>query len=363
MNSKILRTVLYDQHLLLNAKIVEYGGFMMPISYPKGINYECHVVRNDVGIFDVSHMGELFVSGSDAVNFLQKVTSNDVNKLNIGQAQYTLMCNSDGGIIDDLILYRKEDGFLMVVNASNIQKDFNWLIKHQTSNVDIVNVSNNISLIAVQGPNSRKVLSKVTNLNLNIPFYSFIEGNICDKFAMISRTGYTGELGFEIYSNNRNIEIIWKELINLDAKPIGLAARDILRLEMSYCLYGNDITENSNPIEAGLNWITSMKKQFIGFKKIKRTLEDGPNKKLVSFIMEEKGIPRKGYKVFYDEKEIGIVTSGTHSPTLNKGIGLAYINYPCYKINNIVNIKIRNKFIKAKIVTTSFIQNTSLQNN
>ena len=355
------RTALYDHHLSLDAKIISFGGFKMPVFYSEGIKAEHFAVRNSVGIFDVSHMGEFKVTGSDALAFLQKVTINDVSKLKVGKAQYSAMCFHNGGIVDDLILYRTNEGYLMVVNASNIQKDYDWLCQHIINDVQIKNVSNEISLIALQGPRSRKLLSKYTKLNLQMPFYAFEEGNICDFSVMVSRTGYTGELGFEIYGNAKSIKFIWEELIHAGAKPAGLAARDILRMEMSYCLYGNDINDDTSPLEAGLNWITALgEKDFIGIESLKEEKLSGSKKHLVAFKMQELGIPRPGYEVYIEENKVGFVTSGNQSPSLNVGIGMAYVDVPFHKIGQKIDIQIRNKYLNAIIVKSPFLQNFSL---
>ena len=356
-----LETVLFDSHLLLNAKMVSYGGFIMPVSYPKGIQVEYFGIRNNVGIFDVSHMGEFQIMGDDALDFLQKMTINDVSKLNIGQAQYSAMCNNEGGIIDDLILYRTNYGFLMVVNAANIKKDYDWLKQHAFGDAQIHDISNEISLIAIQGPKSRNTLRQFTNVDLMMPFYSFQEGDVCGTPVMISRTGYTGELGFEIYGNSKSIKLIWDAFIGNGIMPAGLAARDILRMEMKYCLYGNDINEKFNPLEAGLGWVTVLgKNEFIGHGKIKSVNKVGLKKKLIAFKMEERGIARSGYEVYVEHKRIGFVTSGNFSPSLNIGIGLAYVEIPYDGMNQQINIKVRDKFLNARIIKPPFIEKTSL---
>ena len=361
LDCKIHKTALHESHQTLNAKMVPFGGFDMPVSYADGILSEYFAVRNDVGIFDVSHMGEFFIRGPNALKFLQRVTINDVSKLNVGQAQYSAMCYPDAGLVDDLIIYRKEDGFFMVVNAANIQKDFNWISQYVPKNTFLEDLSSEISLVALQGPRSRELLSKFTDINLDIPFYTFEEGSICGFSAMISRTGYTGELGFEIYTNEIAVINIWDELVNGGAQPAGLAARDILRLEMTYCLYGNDIDDKTNPLEAGLGWITAFnKKKFIGFDRIKKEKLVGSKRRLIAFIMEERGIPRPGYEVYCEEKNVGFVTSGTQSPSLNSGIGLAYVDAPYNKIGQKISIQIRNKYLVGVIVKPPFIKGTSL---
>jgi len=354
------KTSLYDQHLSLGAKIIPFSGFEMPVNYSKGILHEYKSVRNNCGIFDVSHMGKFYIHGEKTLKFLQKVTINDVSRLNNYDAQYSAMCNENGGIIDDLILYKKPKGFFMVVNANNIKKNFKWLNDNKTNNIIIEDQSSQISLIAIQGPNTREVLSKITNANLNIPFYSYIDALILNKNIMLSRTGYTGELGFELYGNHNNIKKIWIKLIDLGINPCGLASRDILRMEMKYCLYGNDINENTNPIEAGLSWITAINKDyFIGKEKL---INLNPDFKLVAFKMLNRGIPRKDYKIIYNNKSIGHVTSGTQSFKLGIGIGLGYVKNKNSKIGQKINILIRNNQIEAEIIQAPFIKNTSLLN-
>ena len=360
-NSKNKKTVLFDSHISLNAKMVSYAGYEMPISYPKGIQSEYFSIRNDIGMFDVSHMGELKVTGKNALTFLQKVTINDVKALEVGQAQYSAMCNDDGGIIDDLILYRMKDGYLMVINAANINKDFDWLKQHVCDGMELENISEDISLIAIQGPNTREFLKKYTDVDLTMPFYTFREGHVCESSVMVSRTGYTGELGFEIYGNSKAIKLIWNTFIDLGIYPAGLAARDILRMEMKYCLYGNDINEKSNPLEAGLGWITALgKKSFIGSEKLGFHKMNGLKKKLIAFKMNERGIPRPGYEIYINNDKIGNVTSGNHSPLLKIGIGLAYVDIPYDKSGQEISIKVRNKLLNAIVIQSPFLSKTSL---
>lgn len=361
LDQPIKETVLYNKHVELGAKLVPFGGFTMPVSYPEGIQAEYSSVRKEAGLFDVSHMGEFFISGDGAEEFLQRMTINDVTKLQEGYAQYSAMCYPDGGIIDDLILYRKSDGYFIVVNASNIQKDFEWLMKNVINEVNLENLSDTFSLIALQGPQSRKILSKLTNINLKMPFYSYEDGIVCGYSVMVSRTGYTGELGFEIYGDKNSIISIWNELVNAGAKPAGLAARDILRMEMKYSLYGNDIDDTTNPIEAGLSWVIALdKEEFIGKDAILEVKVNGQSRQLIAFIMEERGIPRQGYEIFIDSKKVGVVTSGTQSPILKTGIGLAYIDCPFHRPGQGIFIHIRNKFIPARIIKPPFIKETSL---
>jgi aminomethyltransferase len=361
LNQAVKQTALYNTHINLGAKLVPFGGYIMPVSYPDGIQSEYFAVRNEAGLFDVSHMGEFFISGEGAEEFLQLMTINDVSKLKIGEAQYSAMCYPEGGIVDDLILYRKSEGYFMVVNAANIQKDFDWLFQYLPGQVTLENVSEEYSLIAIQGPNSRDILSAFTPVNLNIPFYTFTDGLVCDYPVMLSRTGYTGELGFEIYGSTDAIVVIWDALVKAGAKPAGLAARDILRLEMKYCLYGNDIDKATNPIEAGLSWVTSFdKNDFIGKTSLLEKKKNGQSRLLVAFIMDERGIPRQGYEIFLDLEKRGVVTSGSQSPKLNLGIGLGYVNKPYHKSGQQITVKIRNKLVGAHIIKPPFIKDTSL---
>ena len=330
-------TDFYDIHGSLGAKIVSYAGFSMPIQYKGGIKHEHMVVRNNVGIFDVTHMGEFKVVGPQAFELVQKLTINDASKLQKWDAQYTAMCNEEGGIIDDLLLYHMgNDGFLMVVNGANIDKDFAWVQKQaEGMDVEVMNQSDEIHLLAVQGPKSLDVLNPITEVDMSvIPFYKFREGLLCGEHTLISRTGYTGELGFELYFRNdkETAEMIWNEIMKAGQEhgieAVGLGARDTLRLEKGYALYGNDIDETTNPIEAGLGWITKLGQNddFIGKDALIKIKENPIERKLVGFVVDtEKFIARQGYKVFSGEEEIGYVTSGNFSPSLNVAIGMAYV--------------------------------------
>ena len=352
------KTSLFNKHINLDAKIIPFSGFEMPVNYSKGILHEYNAVRNKCGLFDVSHMGQFFIHGEGAYDFLQKTTINDVSKLKLFDAQYSAMCNPKGGIIDDLILYKKPDGYYMVVNAGNIDSNFEWLNNNIIDNVSIENQSSQTSLIALQGPDSRNILSKISDSNLHIKFYSYTDANIAGRDVMLSRTGYTGELGFELYGSHNAIIDIWDKLIDLGVEPCGLASRDILRMEMKYCLYGNDITQETNPVEAGLSWITAMDKgPFIGRNEI---LNSNNDLKLVAFKMLERGIPRHDYTIQSNNINIGHVTSGTQSFILKSGIGLGYVKKEYSKFGNKVDIIIRGKQIKAQIVKPPFIDKTSL---
>ena len=354
------KLVLSETHEGLGGKMVDFAGYYMPVHY-EGVTAEHLAVRERVGVFDVSHMGEVFVKGEKAEEFLQYITSNDVSKLTSGKVQYTCLPNNDGGIVDDLILYRRPDGYFMVVNAANIQKDFEWLNQYLTEKVILDNVSDENSLIAIQGPKSRDILSTFTTVNLKIPFYTFEDGLVCDYPVMVSRTGYTGELGFEIYGSANAIVAIWEVLVNAGAKPAGLAARDMLRLEMKYCLYGNDIDKTTNPLEAGLSWVTAFgKKDFIGRTSLIEKKKNDQSRQLVAFLMDERGIPRQGYEIFSDSEKVGVVTSGSQSPQLKSGIGLGYVNKPFHKSGQKIAVKIRNQLVGAHIIKPPFVKDTSL---
>lgn len=361
LDQTVKKTALYNAHVDLGARLAPFSGFSMPISYSDGIQPEYFAVRNDVGLFDVSHMGEFFINGENAKTFLQYMTINNVGKMKVGDAQYSAMCYPDGGIVDDLILYRKPNGYFMVVNAANINKDFDWLSQNIIANVNLENLSESYSLIAIQGPESRNILSQFTDFELNIPFYSYQDGLVEGFSVMVSRTGYTGELGFEIYGNAESLLHIWDILINSGVKPAGLAARDILRMEMKYCLYGNDIDKSTNPLEAGLSWITDFSKSnFVGKDSLLEIKENGTKRQLIAFTMQERGIPRQGYEVFINSKKIGNVTSGTQSPILKKGIGLAYIDYLYHESGCEIAINIRGQLVPARIIRPPFIKETSL---
>ncbi len=326
-------TALTQIHESLGAKMVPFAGFNMPVQY-EGINIEHEKVRTGVGVFDVSHMGEFYLKGEKALDLIQKVTSNDASVLTDGKVQYSCLPNNEGGIVDDLLVYRiNSETFLLVVNAGNIEKDWNWISSHNTLGVEMINASNETSLLAIQGPLAVEALQSLTSVNLSeMKYYTFEIGTFAGiENVIISATGYTGSGGFEIYFKNADAEHIWKSIFNagneFDIKPIGLAARDTLRLEMGFCLYGNDINDSTSPIEAGLGWITKFSKEFVNSSNLKKQKEEGVSKKLVAFEMTEKGIPRQGYNIENENGElIGVVTSGTMSPSLKKGIGMGYIS-------------------------------------
>ncbi|MDR3025038.1 glycine cleavage system aminomethyltransferase GcvT [Chryseobacterium sp.] len=358
---KLKKTAFNAMHHALGGKMVEFAGYEMPVQYT-GVMQEHETVRNHVGVFDVSHMGEISIQGQGSLELIQKITSNDASKLYAGKVQYSCMPNDIGGIVDDLLVYEiSKNDYLLVVNASNIQKDLNWIKRHNSFGAEITNISDSISLLAVQGPKSIQVLQKLTDINLKeMESYTFTIGELAHiPNVLISTTGYTGESGFEIYVENKYAAHLWEAIFEAGKdngiEPIGLAARDTLRLEMGYCLYGNDINDYTSPLEAGLGWITKFTKDFIynGFLKIQK--EKGVTKKLVGFEIECKGIPRHGYEILdHNDHIIGTVTSGTQSPTLKKGIGMGYVSIENAEPGSEVFINIRNKPIKAKIVKTPF---------
>ncbi len=358
----MLTTALTDLHIALGAKMVPFAGYNMPVSY-KGLNEEHLTVRNGVGVFDVSHMGEFRLKGDKALNLIQLVTSNDASKLTDGKIQYSCLPNDKGGIVDDLLVYRiNEKEYFLVVNASNIEKDWNWISKHNSFGVEMINESNDWSLLAVQGPKAILALQKLTKVNLSqMEYYTFCSDEMAGiSNVIISNTGYTGAGGFEIYIKNKDAKAMWEAIFNageeFGIKPIGLGARDTLRLEMGFCLYGNDIDDTTSPIEAGLGWITKFTKDFINRNQIEGHKINGVTKKLVGFEMIERGIPRHDYPITDSTgKIIGKVTSGTQSPSLNKAIGLGYVNIENSKLEAEIFISIRDKGIKAKIVKFPFI--------
>lgn len=352
------KTSLYQSHLAIGAKMVHFAGFEMPMQYTGVVN-EHLAVRHKVGIFDVSHMGEILVSGPNAIDLIQYVFSNDAQHLDVGQAQYGYMPNAKGGIIDDLLVYRIDSqSYLLVVNAANIEKDWNWLLTHnKVFGASLQNQSDQWSLIALQGPQATSVLAKLTNTDIgSIPFYRFVYGKVAGiDQVLISATGYTGSGGYELYVPNEGAEKIWNSLIQNGAEPCGLAARNTLRIEMGYCLYGNDIDDTTSPISAGLSWCTALSKDFVSKDQIEKQKVDGVSKKRVGFIVNERGIPRQTYGLVDEsENDIGIVTSGTQSPCLEKGIGIGYVDREKAIVGNIIYVSIRNKQVPATITSLPF---------
>jgi aminomethyltransferase len=363
MTDQIKKIQLNDLHVALGGKMVPFAGYYMPVRYSSDLE-EHNTVRRGVGVFDVSHMGEFMVTGPKALELIQKVTSNDASKLVDGQAQYSCFPNNNGGIVDDLIVYKFDnEKYMLVVNASNIEKDWDWINKHNSMGADLKNISDDISLFAIQGPKSLEAVQSLTPINLSeVKFYHFKVGEFADTpEVIISGTGYTGAGGFEIYVKNKDAKKVWKAIFeagrDFDIKPIGLGARDTLRLEMGYCLYGNDINDETSPFEAGLGWITKFTKDFINCENLKKQKEAGITRKLIAFTMEEKGIPRAHYPIVNTDGEvIGEVTSGTMSPTLGIGIGMGYVKKEYSLLGTEINISIRTKNLKAKVQKTPLIK-------
>ncbi len=356
------KIALHKTHEDLGAKMVPFAGYDMPVSY-EGINIEHETVRNGVGVFDVSHMGEFLIEGSNALPLIQKVTSNDASKLTVGKAQYSYIPNETGGIVDDLIVYRiKEETYLLVVNASNIEKDWAHISKYNTDfGATMRNISEGFSLLAIQGPKAVEAMQSLTSVDLaSIKFYNFVVADFAGiEYAIISATGYTGSGGFEIYCKNNEVQQIWDKVMEAGAdygiKPIGLAARDTLRLEMGYCLYGNDINEETSPFEAGLGWVTKFTKEFVNSDALEDEKRRTPERKLIAFELSERGIPRHDYDIVDGQgKKIGIVTSGTMSPSLGKGIGLGYVPSVFSDIGSTIHIQIRKNAVPAKVIKLPF---------
>lgn len=358
------KTALFDVHVSLGAKMVPFAGYEMPVQY-EGVTVEHHTVRNAVGMFDVSHMGEFFVSGPNALDLIQKVTSNDASLLVPGKAQYSCLPNLDGGIVDDLIVYMlAENEYMLVVNASNIEKDWHWMNQHNNVGATLKNASDEYSLLAIQGPKAVETLQKLTSVNLSeVKYYHFTVGDFGGFDGVIlSNTGYTGSGGFEIYCLNNQVESLWNQILvagsDFGIKPIGLAARDTLRLEMGFCLYGNDINDTTSPLEAGLGWITKFTKNFTNAEALQKQKEAGVSRKLVGFEMIDRGIPRHDYEIVdADGAQIGVVTSGTQSPSTGKAIGLGYVPTSLATPGSEIFIQVRGKNLKAQVVKLPFYQN------
>lgn len=360
-----MKTVpLHQLHMRLGAKMVPFAGFEMPVRYSSDLD-EHHTVRNAVGVFDVSHMGEFSIKGPGALALVQKVTSNDATALYDGKVQYGYLPNATGGVVDDLLVYRiAEDDYFLVVNASNIEKDWNWIQSHNTEGVAMENLSDSLCLLAVQGPNATATLQKLTDVDLaSMEYYTFKIGEMAGiKDIIISATGYTGAGGFEIYVKNEHAEKMWNAIFEAGAelgiKPVGLGARDTLRLEKAFCLYGNDIDDDTSPLEAGLGWVTKFTKDFINSEALKAQKDAGLKRKLIGFEMIDRGIPRGHYELCDAEgNKLGEVTSGTQSPTLQKGIGLGYVPSEFSKAGTEIFVKVRDRLLKAQIVKTPFVKN------
>jgi aminomethyltransferase len=354
-------TALTTIHESLGAKMVPFAGFNMPVQY-EGVNIEHQNVREHVGVFDVSHMGEFLISGPNAIELVQRVSSNDASKLTIGRAQYAYLPNETGGIVDDMIVYKmKEDQYLLVVNASNIDKDWDHISKHNIMNAEMKNLSDDYSLLAIQGPKAVEAMQSLTSIDLSaIKFYHFEVADFAGiEHVIISATGYTGSGGFEIYCKNTEVKQIWNKVFEAGAsfniKPIGLAARDTLRLEMGYCLYGNDIDETTSPFEAGLGWVTKFTKPFVNYEQLQQHKEKGVSRKLIAFEMDDRAIPRGGYEIKdSNQQDLGIVTSGTMSPSMAKGIGMGYVPPIFATPGSKIFIQIRKKLMPATVVKLPF---------
>jgi aminomethyltransferase len=353
-----------EKHIALGAKMAPFAGYNMPISYT-GINDEHQAVRKNAGVFDVSHMGEFILKGEHALDLIQRVTTNDASKLTAGKAQYSCLTNEKGGIVDDLLVYCIEENkvYMLVVNASNVEKDWTWIVEHNTSDVQMQNISDQTCLLAVQGPNAAKILQPLTNMDiLNLKYYTFVKGRFAGvDNVLISATGYTGAGGLEIYFEDKDgaADKIWNAIFEAGAsqgiKPVGLGARDTLRLEMGYALYGNDIDDSTSPLEGGLGWITKFTKDFTAKEILQKQKEEGVRRKLVGFEMIDRGIPRHGYEICNkDGGNIGYVTSGTQSPSLGKAIGMGYVQIEQSDLDNVIFIKVRDKLLQAKVVKFPF---------
>ena len=360
----IRNTPFFRKHIDLGAKMAPFAGYNMPISYT-GINDEHAAVRKNAGVFDVSHMGEFILKGNQALDLIQRVTSNDAAKLKAGQAQYSCLPNEEGGIVDDLLVYCIEENnlYMLVVNASNIEKDWNWIQKHNRNHAVMHNISDKTCLLAIQGPHATKILQPLTEVDiLNLKYYTFAIGKFAGiENVVISATGYTGAGGVEIYFEDKDgaADIIWDAIFTAGGpqgmKPVGLGARDTLRLEMGFCLYGNDIDDTTSPMEAGLGWITKFTKDFTSKEIFARQKAEGVERKLVGFVMTEKGIPRHGYEIKdFEGNAIGYVTSGTQSPSLGKAIGLGYVRTAQASIDSDIYIKVRDKLLQAKVCKIPF---------
>ena len=354
-------TALSHIHEALGAKMVPFAGYNMPVQY-EGVTAEHINVRENIGVFDVSHMGEFIIRGEGAFELVQKVTSNDVSKLVDGKVQYTCLPNGKGGIVDDLLVYRMDkQTYLLVVNASNIEKDWDWISKYNTKGVEMVNISDDTSLLAVQGPKAVTALQTLTEMNISeMKYYTFQKGTFAGKDnVLISTTGYTGAGGFEIYFKNEDAEVIWNAVFeagkDFNITPVGLAARDTLRLEMGFCLYGNDINDTTSPLEAGLGWITKLTNDFVDSDFLKQQKQEGVKRRLVGFELLDRGVPRHGYDVVNGQGDkIGVVTSGTMAPSLKKAIGLAYVPVDMKAEGTEIYIAVRKKQLKAKVVSLPF---------
>ena len=371
MAEKLKRIPLHEAHVRLGAKLVPFAGFEMPVHYPDGISSEHHAVRSKAGVFDVSHMGEFQLEGADAEGFLNYAVTNDVSRLDVGQAQYTMMCNGDGGIVDDLLVYKFADSYRLVVNAANIEKDFKWisqcLNEYGAGAAQLTDESDSVGLLALQGPVSDAILAELTDFDVgSIGYYRFAEGEVAGERCVVSRTGYTGEDGFELYCDAGRAANLWRALLDAGSahglKPAGLGARDTLRLEMGYALYGNDIDDGTTPLEAGLGWTVKLgKDDFVGRAVLVKQKEDGVNRKLCGFVVADRGFPRPGYEIRRGGATAGAVRSGTVSPSLGKGIGTGYLAIEQSQPGTEVEIVIRRRGLGAEVTRLPFYEGGSLK--
>ncbi len=362
-SNDLIKTPFYEFHIAAGAKMVGFAGYNMPIQY-KGITAEHLAVRENIGLFDLSHMGEFEVSGKDALAFLEKTTTNSVTSLSVGQIQYSCMPNAEGGIVDDLLVYRLPESYFLVVNASNMEKDFNWLKSHLFGDAKLINRSSEFGLLAIQGPNAEKLFCKLTDYNLaDMPYYTCTKAKVGGVELLFSRTGYTGEDGFEIYIPPEHGKTLWEAVtkagIPMGLELIGLGARDSLRLEMKMALYGNDIDDTTSPVEAGLSWIINFDKEFIGKDTILKHKTEKPKRRLICLELEGKAFPRHGYNIYDGSNKIGNVTSGTFSPSLQKPIAMAYVTLEKAKIGSTVEVEIRDKRFQAVVVKPPFYKEAS----
>lgn len=368
MSEGLSRTPLYGEHVALGAKMVPFAGFEMPVQYKAGIRAEHEAVRERVGLFDVSHMGEFRITGPGALDLIQRIAVNDASKVEVGQAQYSAMCNETGCVIDDLLVYRHPDHWMLVVNASRREQDLAWVRKHADGmDVEVDDQSDEVALIAVQGPRAAELLARLTDSDLDaIGYYRFTTGTVADVPGTISRTGYTGEDGFELYVAADQSVVVWKALMekgrDLDVEPAGLGSRDSLRLEVGYALYGNDLDEEHTALESGLGWVVKLDKgDFVGRDALVRQKEEGPPRRLVGFRLKGRGFPRPGYPLLADGREIGVVTSGTASPTLGVGLGLGYVRRDFAKSGTEVGVEIRGRALEAAVERPPFYKDGSIR--
>ena len=367
MVAGLKRTPLYEEHVRGGAKMIPFAGYEMPVSYPTGIVEEHHAVRRSAGLFDVSHMGEIDIRGGDALGLVQLITTNDASRLEVGQVQYSVLCQEDGGALDDCLVYRFPDFYRVVTNASNHETDLAWIRKFAGRfGADVIDRTEEIALLALQGPRSEAILARLTDADLPaLAYYHFVEGEVAGRPAVISRTGYTGEDGFEIYLDAGDAVEVWRQLLDAggeDVIPAGLGARDSLRLEMGYILYGNDLDRNHTPLEAGLGWVVKLDKgEFLGRQALARQKEEGVRERLVGFVLKERGFPRHGYEVRFNGEGAGEVTSGILSPTLGQGIGLAYVSAEAATPGTPIEVVIRNRPVPAEVVKPPFYAKGSIK--